>query len=175
MATRRYHKKHVTKQSRKRKMHGGKLLSITNKTPVVLLGTEIDNVLVKINGTKRTKDDIEVYKMTTGNEVNNLQVTWEFNESGLANIGKGAAYLGSLFGATRSVLEATKDNITRIYNGKVNLTQIKELPKHIFLSPSKVEFLYKETEKDIEFNVNPVMNDSEFKTAIFYFYLYLQD
>jgi len=183
MATRRYHKKRVSKHSKtSRKMHGGKI----DRT---ILGTKIEDILTTINGAKRTKDNILVYTITTSStqqsdetskskpvlELNERpEVTWTFNNSNLANVGKTAAYLGSFLGATRTVLEATKDNISRIYNGKVDLSQITTLPKKFVLTPTHIHSYSTETMFST-YSVEPALDLIQFKTAIFYFYLYLQD
>lgn len=176
MATsRRYHKKRVSKHSRKsRKMHGGKI-------DKHILGTEIENILNTIHGAKRTKDNILVYTITTTSASPSEErpeesesVTWTFNNNNSANVGKAAAYLGSFLGATRTVLEATKDNISRIYNGKVDLSELKELPVSIVLTPLRVTCNYKNG-KFTTHVPDPKLNSIQFKTAIFYFYLYLQD
>lgn len=166
MATRRYHKKRVDRKSRK--MHGGKLFKKDYKTPLVLLGTKINDVLSTIDEAIRSKDNIKVYTIKT--DANANSVTWEFNDSYVASLGKGAAFLGSLVGASRSVLQATKENINRIYNGNLNsLDSITSLPKTIKLTPTSVSF--DETKISIKDTNNPI----DLKTAIFYFYFYLQD
>jgi hypothetical protein len=167
MATRRYHKKRVGRKSRK--MHGGKI-------DKAVLRTKIYDIFTTLNGATRTKDNVIVYTISTTEN----SITWNFNQSNVASVAKGIAKLGSVFGATRSVLEATKENITRIYNGYVDLSQITKLPNKVTLTPAKViiddstEIPVGGVTGDDETNKQPVTL-IDLKTAIFYFYLYLQD